>query len=502
MNLMIQNLLLAALVLRLGFLLYGEWQDRSLSSVKYTDIDYVVFTDAARFVAEGGSPYARATYRYTPLLAFLMLPNVTSWGFPQFGKMVFVACDLVAGILIYRILLMQFRRGRAEEVREAATEGKVKEGSNTSALQQQQRSACIYTAVWLLNPFVTTISTRGSCEAVLAAMVLSSLYCILSGRLWIGSALFGLAVHFKIYPIVYALPILMFLDERYKTRTRRSTNPGNETRKEGKQKAQDSPNVKTSLLVSLIRFCNRQRIEFGLISGGVFLALSALMYILYGHDFLQETYLYHVTRKDHRHNFSIYFYHIYLTYLRPTSTLAGLLAFIPQLGTVAIIGFPLAKVDLVFACFAQTYAFVMLNKVCTAQYFMWYLCFLPIILPSSKLTSTHRKTGVLLLIAWVLGQALWLYYAFRLEHLGHNTYRQLWYSSVAFLLVNVVVLISFIRYHELERYEKVEEVSNVDINDTKTLKEGGKGKIQFVAETTATTLRQRSKVTNTEGALQ
>jgi phosphatidylinositol glycan class M len=58
---------LVGLLVRVICLLWGEYQDRFMV-VKYTDVDYDVFTDASREVTQGNSPFDRTTYRYTPLL--------------------------------------------------------------------------------------------------------------------------------------------------------------------------------------------------------------------------------------------------------------------------------------------------------------------------------------------------------------------------------------------------------------------------------------------------
>ena len=87
---------------------------------------------------------------------------------------------------------------------------------------------------------------------------------------------------------------------------------------------------------------NRDRIVFGAISGGLFLSLIGIFYHIYGYEFLYETYLYHFVRKDNRHNFSMYFYDLYLSYddginagTNGTevggSLNTGLLAFLPQI---------------------------------------------------------------------------------------------------------------------------------------------------------------------------
>lgn len=186
----------AGALLRVALILWGNYQDAN-SPVKYTDVDYIVFTDAARCLvlpsssdcslATGpfafpflGDPYARDTYRYTPLLAIIASPNI--FLFPAFAKVLFSLADLLVGILLYSLL-----RSR---------------GSS-------QRSAANYVgSIWVLNPVIANISTRGSAESVLGLVVVLVLV-LAEAKRWNWAAVgFGLAVHFKVFPIIYGSSLL------------------------------------------------------------------------------------------------------------------------------------------------------------------------------------------------------------------------------------------------------------------------------------------------------
>lgn len=317
---------ITASLLRVAFLLYGLWQDAN-SPIKYTDIDYFVFTDAARFIAQGQSPYARDTYRYTPLLAWMLYP--TTWpGIFWFssGKVLFAAGDLVAGWMMYRIL-RDFR-----------------------GLEKER--ALRFASIWLLNPMVATISTRGSSEGLLGVFVTALLWAVLKRRIVAAGMLLGFAVHFKIYPFIYAASIVWWLDETQIRRGQKSSTEG-------------------SVVGQLQAFVNPQRVTLAVASMITFALLNTVMYQMYGWPFLEHSYFYHLTRIDHRHNFSPYNTLLYLNSSpggsRSTFELERL-AFLPQLLLSAVmIPLALAKKNLPSTMLAQTFTFVAFNKVCTSQ---------------------------------------------------------------------------------------------------------------------------------------
>jgi phosphatidylinositol glycan class M len=78
--------------------------------------------------------------------------------------------------------------------------------------------------------------------------------------------------------------------------------------------------------------------------------------------------IYHVTRTDIRHNFSVYFYALYLSPGTKILSIISEAAFIPQLLLLlsSSLHYGLFR-DPPFCCFVQTFLFVTFNKVVTSQ---------------------------------------------------------------------------------------------------------------------------------------
>lgn len=114
------------------------------SGFKYTDIDYAVYTDGARHVRSGNSPFDRETYRYTPFLAHLLSPLLDhgDGGLGARGKILFCFADVLVGCCIYLILRL----------------------TSSSSAGSHLRTTGLW---WLYNPLPINICTRGSAESLM-----------------------------------------------------------------------------------------------------------------------------------------------------------------------------------------------------------------------------------------------------------------------------------------------------------------------------------------------
>lgn len=392
-----RQIILWACIARLFLVVFGIFQDAH-AEVPYTDIDYQVYSDASRFVCEGESPYARSTYRYTPLLAWLLTPNCL---FPSYGKVLFAVCDIMAAMLMIR-------------EREGGMSGVgVDNGNDNLAI-----------LIWLFSPFTATISTRGSGESLVVCMLMGMVVLLKKQRVVWAAVLYGLAVHWRIFPIIFAPTILLYLSW--------------EARGEawGKQPRRFARLVQA--------YVSASGLLFGVVSAGVFFALGAAMHGMYGKEFVDETYLYHLTRVDPRHNFSFYFYPAYLHMHGESSGGAEL--------DVLSAGFSLAGLavqaavadrmmrrhavkDLGMAFLAQSVAFVAFNKVSTAQYFVWYLCWFCV-----RVERATEKIDGRWVLAWPAALGFWLFWAYLLEFRGLEVHLFLWIAGLVWFWVNIELL--------------------------------------------------------------
>ena len=110
-----------------------------------------------------------------------MIPNHVL--FYSFGKCIFSLCDVLCGILIFQIF-----KNKGIETR------------NNLRL----------TSLWVFNPYVIYLSTRGSADSLECLFVFLTLLLLLRGKIAISAIVFGISVHFKLYPIVYSLALFCF----------------------------------------------------------------------------------------------------------------------------------------------------------------------------------------------------------------------------------------------------------------------------------------------------
>ncbi|TPP61115.1 GPI mannosyltransferase 1 [Fasciola gigantica] len=305
--------IVVGLLLRIILLAFSVWQDENRwpdGQLRFTDVDYDVFSDASRALIRGDNIYeARPTYRYSPLIAAIVAPGfmfspthtakqpvdseTESFFYPPlirlspltksnqdpllakiWGKLVFIFADIVCAWLQFEVI---------------RTESTVLFKHKTAG-HTETTAVWLICLGWLFNPVTAVVSVRGNAEAVLGVCILGCLLLVIRKCALFAGVLFGLCVHLKLYPIIYAPSIYLWLLPFTKNHSPLS--------------------LKRRLWLLLPRW---PHVWFGI---GAITSLGGLTYLGYlyfgGYRFLHQAYFYHFTRVDIKHNFAPHFYPLYL----------------------------------------------------------------------------------------------------------------------------------------------------------------------------------------------
>jgi len=200
---------------------------------------------------------------------------------------------------------------------------------------------------------------------------------------------FGFVVHWRFWPIIFVVPI-----------------------------------------ITQFGFFTLRTWRFGLVSGSCCLALGAVAYSLYGFEYIDKGYLYHLRRVDTKHNFSVAFYSArHLDNVFHSS----LVTILPKAKLLAIVLVGIQKQPLERVLLRQVLVFVALNDVVTAQYHFWWLQLIPLVcvLDGSLLSA---------LSVWAGSQLHWLFWAYLYEIRQLSVVIGVWGACWIFLFGNLNLL--------------------------------------------------------------
>ncbi len=351
-----------------------------LSGVRYTDIDYDVFTDAANHVANSRSPYRRHTYRYTPFLATLLsLPirrnsaDTAAGGIlgvilstKYFGKILFCVADAICGYII--LVLRQRSRRDAPQVQQQQQQMNKRQMISIAGKRYYMPKIInkllsspefIDAMWWLYNPLPINICTRGSAEALIVLLPVlvtvalanhqnnqstSIMMSSIPQRAVLAGILHGIGIHCKLYPIIYTISFMANFSRQEQqqqqqqlAKKKSSSDDRSITTKQPKEQRMEVEGTvawtnsvlseqsssgfpwKHPMKIITLALLWIQRLFFTWSS--ILFLLSSILTMgtttysavhFYGHEALNEGLLYHFGRMDHRHNYSMYWYWIYL----------------------------------------------------------------------------------------------------------------------------------------------------------------------------------------------
>lgn len=388
-----ERLLGYGLLVRTALLIYAIAHDHYVDHIKFTDIDYKVFTNGSKALLEGDSPYRDTEFRYPPIVALIFTPNRIIN--ENFGKLMLIIVDIISGRLLYMLNVCQ----------------------GTSRAHSK-----LYLILWLFNPLTLAISTRGSFEPIINLSILWSLWSLVGRNYFQAGLLYGLSIHLKMYPIIYGLSFYIFL-------------------------VQKKPYLRNQSKVWYwLKTLWPGSSHFKFFSSSLAaIALSTyISFKYYGPEYLEQSLFFHLKRKDLQHNFSVYFYlfRLFPNYQEQLSKFAFVLQSLGVLILTSLYsGFDANRRirlrKLTYSLFATTFLFVSLNKVCTSQYFTWYLLFVPLVADSESITPNQ---AVAIALSWLLSQANWLLFAYLYEYQGVSNIDQVGNSSILFLASNLWIL--------------------------------------------------------------
>jgi phosphatidylinositol glycan class M len=270
-------------------------------------------------------------------------------------------------------------------------------------------------AAYFLNPLAIYLTTRGSFDSLPLLLVIWVVGFYQGRRYFLAGLALGTAIHLRVYPVIF-IPTLVFALQ-----------------------------AKTGSLLS-------REVLRG--AAGTLLALAAttLPSAWAWPQYLPQAVFYHLTRSDHRHSYSPLFLVTYLRSEGGGAAYDGLVGSVLQAVVVLSSGFRLRK-DLPLAVLAQSWLFVLFNKVYTMQYMMWLNVGL-LAMPDNLLFVEGRRRAVFVYgMILLLGVLVWWYFAIRLEGKGEEVLLGMWISSLG-LFASQAYLLHRIVEQQLSPFEK------------------------------------------------